>query len=248
MFTTAPVDGLDLYYQDTGDGSAIVFLHGFSGNHLSWWQQIPAFADDYRCIAPDQRMFGRSADSTNLGASALVDDLVAVLDNCSIERTAIVGHSMSGWVATSFVTQYPDRVAAVVLSGTPGGLIPPERHMALQLDETELAQTDPLSEELTFLADSISELNTDAPPEFQAIRPTLDAFPIDAPTVADCPVFLIAGEADPFMSPPVMREVSERLDGAAYTLVEGAGHSVNFEQPSVFNTEVKNFLANAAEY
>ncbi|MEE8290418.1 MAG: alpha/beta hydrolase, partial [Candidatus Tectomicrobia bacterium] len=48
-----------LYYEDSGAGEkpAILFLHGAGGNHLSWWQQVPAFVDEYRCITVDQRSF-----------------------------------------------------------------------------------------------------------------------------------------------------------------------------------------------
>ena len=41
-------DGFRLYYEDTGgSGPTLLFLHGAGGNHLSWWQQVPAFAEEY---------------------------------------------------------------------------------------------------------------------------------------------------------------------------------------------------------
>lgn len=243
MFERVAVRGTDLYYQDTGNGRPLVFLHGFSGNHLSWFQQIPAFAGDYRCIAPDQRMFGRSVDAPNGdGAGAFVEDLTAVFDHCGIDRATIIGHSMSGWITTSFVTQYPARAAGVILSGTPGGILSWEQHDTLQVNEAALPAVDPLSTTLGFLADSITELNTDAPASFDSIRPVLEEYPIDPDTVAAHPVLLIAGEADPFMPPPVVRAVSDRLGGPTAHIVEGAGHSVNFEQPTEFNTTVRDFL------
>ena len=56
-------DGFRLYYEDTGGSApAILFLHGAGGNHLSWWQQAPVFAEEYRCITADQRGFGQSPD------------------------------------------------------------------------------------------------------------------------------------------------------------------------------------------
>jgi pimeloyl-ACP methyl ester carboxylesterase len=49
-------DAFRLYYEDSGGNKpCIVFLHGAGGNHMSWWQQVPAFRDDYRCITVDQR-------------------------------------------------------------------------------------------------------------------------------------------------------------------------------------------------
>src|SRR6267142_1922932 len=57
-------DGFRLYYEDTG-GSAptLLFLHGAGGNHLSWWQQVPEFSEEYRCVTVDQRGFGQSPDT-----------------------------------------------------------------------------------------------------------------------------------------------------------------------------------------
>ena len=55
-------DGFRLCYEDTGgNGPTVLFLHGAGGNHLSWWQQVPVFAEEYRCITVDQRGFGQSA-------------------------------------------------------------------------------------------------------------------------------------------------------------------------------------------
>ena len=51
----------ELYYEETGEGPAIVFAHGAGGNHLSWWQQVPVFRERYRCVSFDHRGWGRSA-------------------------------------------------------------------------------------------------------------------------------------------------------------------------------------------
>lgn len=252
MLESVPIDGFDLYYQTAGEGPPVVFLHGFSGNHLSWWQQLPAFAGDYRCIAPDQRGFGLSADvDDGPGVAAFPDDLAALLDGLGIERAAVVGHSMSGWTAASFATKHPDRVAAMVLSGTPGGLLPPERHHELmERGAATLAEVDPLTAELEFLEESIAELNRHAPPEWTAVRPTLDRLPLDPDGILDAevPVLAVAGEADAFMPRPAVKALSERLDDCAFAIVEGAGHSSNFDRPSTFNGLVGEFLATEASF
>ena len=56
-------DGARFFYEDKGgNGPAVLFLHGAGGNHLSWWQQVPVFAEEYRCVTLDQRGFGQSPD------------------------------------------------------------------------------------------------------------------------------------------------------------------------------------------
>src|SRR5262245_28226414 len=54
--------GCDLYYEVTGAGPAVVFAHGFGGNHLSWWQQVPHLAERYTCVTFSHRGFGPSGE------------------------------------------------------------------------------------------------------------------------------------------------------------------------------------------
>lgn len=243
MLDSVPTDGIDLYYQVAGEGPPVVFLHGFSGTHLSWWRQVPAFQDEYRCITPDQRGFGHSRDRPDgPGAAAFVDDLRALLDYLGHDRVALVGHSMSGWPAAAFTTQYPDRVAALVLSGTPGGLLDRMRHDELR-EAANLPDVDPLSAEHAFLSESIGELNDHGPQEFADVRTDLEDFEIDAEpiVVADLPVLLVAGEADAFMPPPAVTALADRLEADAVTMEEAA-HSANVERPAQFNRHVRGFL------
>lgn len=246
MLERAQIQRTEYYYEDTGSGPPVLFLHGFSGNHLSWWQQFPTFSETYRCIAPDQRRFGLTVDNPDgPGVTAFVDDIVALLDYLEVNRVALVGHSMSGWSATSFMTQFPDRVSALVLSGTPGGLLPSERHMELRESvEGSLPAAHPIPPEQEFLSELISGLNHDAPSTFDDIHPVIEGFPIDSQVIseADTPVYLIAGQADTFMPEMAVKELDSRIRSTNYDIVEGAGHSVHFEKPSIFNQSVKTFL------
>src|SRR5258706_1141312 len=121
-------DGFRLYHEDTGgDGPTVVFLHGAGGNHLSWWQQVPVFADQYRCVSMDQRGFGQSPDvSGGPGPAALATDVLALLDHLGIARAALVAQSMGGWAAVGAAVRAPDRFWAVVMANTVGNLTNPE--------------------------------------------------------------------------------------------------------------------------
>jgi pimeloyl-ACP methyl ester carboxylesterase len=162
--------------------------------------------------ADDQRMFGRSEDAADgPGAAAMADDLTALLDHLGIEEAAVVGQSMGGWPAASFATQHPDRTAALVLSATPGGLLPPDEHAALIEAAATPAEVDPLTPELSFLSDAIDALNTDRPAEFTDIRPALDGLPLAPDRIVDAgvPTVLVTGEADDFMPRNAMKTLSE---------------------------------------
>lgn len=234
----------ELTYQDVGSGLPVVFAHGFSGTHLSWYQQIPHLRSDYRCLALDQRGFGRSPDTEGRGVGSFPDDLAALLDSLGLDRVALVGHSMGGWTVGSFASQYPERVAGLVLSATPGGLLPPDRHRELMAaGADDVPAVDPLTTEEAFLAESIAALNRDGPDDWESTRAVLDDLPLDADRIvaADVPVLLLAGEGDEFMPQPAVDAVSDRLDANSH-VVEDAGHSVFFEQPDLFNKHLRSFL------
>lgn len=248
MVERAPVGDIDLYYQDTGDGPPVVFLHGAGGNHLVWWQQVAAFAAGYRCIVPDQRMYGFSADAPDgPGVDAFVDDLAALLDHLGVERAALVAQSMGGWTAAGFAAEYPDRVAALVLADTPAGIVDIDGGEGDEDGEDDdeldisLAYSDALADELQFLYQSISGLNVHAPDGVVADLAELHVDP--APIVeAELPVLVLVGEDDALTPVPLVRSVHERLDGSTFVTVPGAGHSVYFERPAAFNALVAEFL------
>ena len=120
--------GFRLYYEDTGGhGPTVLFLHGAGGNHLSWWQQVPAFAEEYRCLTVDQRGFGQSPEVPGgSGPAALATDALALLDHLQIRKAAVVAQSMGGWAAVGAAVRAPERFWAIVLANTVGNLTSPE--------------------------------------------------------------------------------------------------------------------------
>src|SRR5207244_13632134 len=116
--------GFRLYYEDTGGAApTVVFLHGAGGNHLSWWQQVPVFAEEYRCVTLDQRGFGQSPDAAKgPGPDGLATDVLALLDHLKIARAALVAQSMGGWAAVGAAVRAPERFWAIVLANTVGNL------------------------------------------------------------------------------------------------------------------------------
>src|SRR6185369_8792766 len=120
----AAVNGIQLYYESHGTGPAVVFAHGRGGNHLSWWQQVPAFAAKYRCITIDHREFGQSKEVPGgPGRAAFVEDLRGLLDHLEIPEACLVGQSMGGATCLGFAVAYPQRTRALVLADTSGGIV-----------------------------------------------------------------------------------------------------------------------------
>ena len=251
---TETLNGIDLYYESTGEGPAVVFLHGAGGNHISWWQQVPAFEKQYRCITIDHRGFASSTDPGGEGASRFADDLEALLDRLGIERAALVAQSMGGRTASEFALRRPQRVWALVMCDTLGvfGWDDLQQRRA-KFGEESLAAAGESGTllrgymakgfiegqpALTFLYGQVQGLN---PPRGQ----TPPAEPLSKEEIAalSVPTLFIVGKQDPVLSPEFVREVHELIPGSECREFEGAGHSVYWEQPDKFNPVLDAFLA-----
>ncbi len=247
-------EGATLYYEVHGTGPAVAFVHGSGGSALSWWQQIPHFAARHRVVAFDHRGFGRSTCSpAALEPCHFADDLAAILDAAGIARAALVCQSMGGWTGLPFAIAHPDRCAALVLAGTPGGVATeriqrdsadvPKRmgergFLGMALARAFIAR-DPAR---TFLYERIASLNP--PTTLGAILPKLVAQRVDpAHLVAfRVPTLLVVGTEDSFFSVEGLREVAAAIPGARLRVLPGAGHSAYFEEPDVFNGVVDSFF------
>lgn len=247
--------GCDIYYEETGSGPAIIFAHGAGGNHLSWWQQIPLFAQSYRCVAFDHRGWGRSIPSGGPGPAAFVDDLIALMDELRIEQTALVAQSMGGWTCLGAALRAPERVAALVMADTIGGLMtdairePWEAGRALIRDQglevlafdQNLRQRDPA---LAFLYEEIMALN---PPRDPALLGALGELAPDPASVAELPmpILWVVGGNDPLIPPAAMRAAHAHVPGSEYYEIPATGHSVYFERAEEFNGQLNRFLIDA---
>jgi 3-oxoadipate enol-lactonase len=113
----ANVNGTRLYYEISGTGHVVVFIHGFTLDTRMWDDQFEYFAQHFQVIRYDVRGFGQSAVPTEELYSH-GDDLKALLDYLEIKQAYLVGQSMGGGVAIDFTLTYPEYVDALVLIDT----------------------------------------------------------------------------------------------------------------------------------
>ncbi len=257
--------GCQLYYEDDGpiadEGSSrraeapvIVFAHGAGGNHLSWWQQVPAFNRSYRCIVIDHRGFGRS--TLNEGAATptpdvFIDDLDALLDHLGIERAALVAQSMGGWTCLGLALRRPQRVAALVMADTLGGVTNELIDAARQEGREQIQHAGLLRiayaarlreerPEMAFLYDEISGLNH---PLSEILPDGLSSIvSADQLGTLQVPTLWIVGEEDPITPPDAIREGHRLTPGSEYYEAPETGHSVYFERAGDFNDRLGQFL------
>src|SRR5438034_10863200 len=91
-------DGVRLYHEETGAGTAVVFVHEFAGDHRSWEPQLRHFSRRYRCIAYNARGYPPSdvpQEPERYSQARARDDIRCVLDALGIQRAHVVGLSMA---------------------------------------------------------------------------------------------------------------------------------------------------------
>lgn len=252
------VNAARLYYQQTGQGPDIVFLHGAGGNHLMWWQQVAAFSKSFRCTTFDARGWGLSRGEMGVGRFSLGTDLVALLERLGIEKTHIIAQSMGGRAVAGISRLAPQRVASVVLCGTTAGATD-DRIRALQdelkdergdggLREHALAPGFEASNPaLAVLYRQLNAINP-ARPKGMLGRPpsTYRGSTHEMLASLRVPVLYIVGEHDMITSPKMIHRAQTLIPGAEFYIVKGAGHSCYFEQADEWNSVVGNFLARAS--
>lgn len=112
------VDGLRLYYQQSGSGPDVVLLHGFTSNLAMWLFSgiVPALADRFRVTSYDLRGHGASdAPSGGYTSQDMAGDLRRLCDALDLGPALMVGHSFGGVVATHLAASDPQRVAGIIL-------------------------------------------------------------------------------------------------------------------------------------
>lgn len=251
--------GAEIYYECRGEGPALVFAHGAGGNAASWWQQVPEFVErGFQVLSFDHRGFGRSvAPADALSLSEFVPDLEAMLDAEGIERAALVCQSMGGWSGLPFALAHPDRVRALVLCGTPGGIWTDEVAAALAGVGERIQAAGGLSgpggpalgrsfaekePRLAFLYDQLSAFNV---LDLQPLLGQIGSVRIDAASLDGyrTPTAVLMGHEDVLFPPEAMRSVASMIPDAELVEFPTAGHSTYFEQPDRFNEVIAEFLA-----
>jgi len=118
---------VQLFYEEHGKGTPVVFLHGYPLDHTIWDPLVPRLEKSARLILPDLRGFGQSPVPDGAYTMRLMaEDVVSLLDSLKIDKAIIVGQSMGGYVAMNFAHAYPNRLAGLGLISTQAAADKPE--------------------------------------------------------------------------------------------------------------------------
>ncbi len=218
----------------------LLFIHGFGGYAMQWEQQLVAFADKHRVVAPDLRGHGLS-DCPNAGYA--MDDLVRDLERL-VEalhfppKFILLGHSFGGAIATSYAIQHPDRVERLVLVSTSVDFIlSPLLRLAFQLP---VSLAEPIRARfpraLAAPAFVLKALFHQALSKWNghAYFPRLKM-----------PTLVVVGHRDIVFRQSAYDAVPDLIPGAQLAKIPVSAHLVMLERPDAVNRAIHRFIGTA---
>jgi pimeloyl-ACP methyl ester carboxylesterase len=268
----APSSGARLYFEDTGTGHPIVFVHEFGGDCRSWEAQVRWFARRYRCIAFNARGYPPSdvpAADDQYGQFHAADDIAAVLRHLDIANAHIVGLSMGALATMHFGLRHPQLASALVLAGCgagapkgEGGSFKAESEERAQRvlqqgsaavaaemgngpTRVQLKRKDPRGwdEFVRQLGEHDAKGSALTLRNYQAKRPSLYDF-TDGLTRLAMPVLVAVGDEDvPCLEASLY--LKRTIPKAGLWVCPNTGHCINLEEPTAFNAAVESFLTAA---
>ena len=244
-----------------GRGPLVLFMHGIGGNRTNWHDQLPTFGDKFHAVSWDARGYAASDDYAGaLDFADFARDLLRVLDHFHVAKAHLVGLSMGGLIAFDFHATHPERVATLTICDSmPGmtGLNAEARREFIRIRQEPLLSGKEPRDIAPVVAKTLVGKSA-KPGSFERLVASMAALhkdsylkTIEATTnyarVLDLesirvPTHIVVGDEDTLTPPALSRTMASRIPGARLTIINGAGHLSNIEQPEAFNKAALAFL------
>ena len=253
--------GIQIGYDDEGDGPVLVLLHGYPFNRSQWRDQLTAFRKSHRVIAPDLRGHGETDVTPTTTIQGMAQDVAELMTALDVNTAIIGGLSMGGYVALSFYRRFPERVTALVLADTRASADTDtaRQNRAVQVERAlregmqgiademvpkllgpeTIAKKPEVVQRLRQMMVSTNPKGAESALKAMATREDQIAFLSQIQT----PTFIVVGRDDA-ITPVVDSELMHReIIGSQLEVIEHSGHVSNLEQPDEFNVRLREFLS-----
>lgn len=246
--------GAGLYYWDTGGkGPAVVLSHPGRGSALTWPYQQPVLsAAGFRVIAYSRRGYFGSPAGSKEDTGNYADDLNALVKHLNVDKFHILGLAAGGFAVSDYAVSYPEKLLSMTIVCSLFGL----------WDKN-------IDERLDFI---LPKSFSDLPPEFKELGPSYrwahpqgveewikmekkskgdgvrhgqkakSSITWEKIRAGNIPTLFIAGGADLYQPPSMMRAAAREIPNSQTLVVSEAGHAVQWEQPELFNQAVIEFF------
>jgi pimeloyl-ACP methyl ester carboxylesterase len=264
---TAQVNGVNLYYEITGDGFPLVFSHEFAGDYRSWEPQVRFFSRRYKVITYNHRGYPPSevpTDPLAYSQDIFVEDIYQLLVYLNISKAHIAGLSMGANVILNFSLKHPEVCASLVVAGCGTGSTNREQFKQDAQVMVERLQKEGMEGvvDLITLGPSRIRLRKKDLRGWQEFREqllghsalgsvfTFAGVQLKRPTIFELearlrelqvPVLLLIGDGDePCLDPTIF--MKRHIPRAGLVTFPQSGHAINLEEPDLFNRVMLDFL------
>jgi 3-oxoadipate enol-lactonase len=256
------INGVELNFKVTGQGVALVLVHGHPFDHTMWYPQTAVLSNHYKVGTADLRGYGES--SLPKGKTAFADyatDILALLDHLKIDKFHIAGLSMGGQIMMDVFRQAPERVLSMVFADTFASQDTPTGKKA-RLEGADKLESEGMD---GYANENIGKM---IKPEHVTSMPVVSAhvmkmMKVTSPKAAatamrarsnridylnevfpliKIPALIIVGRQDQFTPVAMSEEMHRNLSNSKLVIIENSGHMPNLEWPNEFNEAMLNFL------
>lgn len=270
----AQAPGAKLFYEETGSGFPIVFVHEFAGDHRSWEPQVRAFSRRYRCLTFNARGYPPSdvpEEVSAYGQDIAADDILAVMDAAGVDTAHVVGLSMGGFATLHFGLRHAGRAASLVVAGCGYGAPRDQRQQFHDeafataqrfLDEGQEAvgqiyaggptrvqfeNKDPRGyrEFVRQLCEHSALGSANTLRGVQAVRPSLYDLEDELARLTVPTLVMTGDEDEPCLDANLY--LKRTIPASGLVVLPRSGHTINLEEPALFNGALENFFASVEQ-
>jgi len=250
-------------YLDEGQGSPLVFVHGFPLDRTMWRHQIAEFQKTHRVLAVDLPGFGQSsAPPDEMSIIGFADQLREFLDQLAvIDKVTLCGLSMGGSIALQFALRHPQKLSKLILCDCRAAVDSPEaqklRHDLADRVLREGPEFVALALPVRLFAARTIEQQPEVVQSIQAVIRATAPSSVAGGSLAlanredvvnrlsevQSPTLVIVGRDDVISTVDEMRQIAERIPNATWKEIPGAGHMAPLEAPGLVNSEIRAWMA-----
>jgi len=261
-------DPVDLYYEETGRGFPLIWCHEYGGDYRSWEPQARYFSRRYRVVTWNYRGYPPSdvpKDPAAYSVEILVEDLRGLMRHLGIARAHVGGLSMGGGVALNFGIRHPALAESLIIAAAGSGTVGREEFLASSARQAEAYEADGAPAKVEHLASNstrrgFAEKDPRGWAEFlkgvsdhsglgsaltmrgvQMKRRTIFELEREMQTIAAPSLIVVGDQDEPCLEPGLF--MKRHIPHAGLLIVPMTGHTVNIEEPALFNQQVAEFLS-----
>lgn len=260
------VGDISLNYEIIGEGSPVLLVTGLGADSMAWAMNVPGLMGSHKVVTVDNRGMGQSDKPTTPYTTELMaDDTIALLRHLDLGPVHLVGQSLGGMICQHVALKAPELLRSLALVTTIAR-VPQAGELLTDLWTRNLEElgieafTDFViiftmgSEYIENNYEGVKvfrqmmldywKMNPVDPVTFRRqVEASLGHDVLDRLGAVSTPTLVLAGEADILTPPRFSEQIAAKIPGAEYSIMKGAAHGLNVEQPARFNQVLLDWFA-----